>query len=230
MNERRSRARAAASVRYLPSKTTVLSFVQGGLELLSDTVILRSKSHFHSSVTADNVDDGEKIEKGKSTSSQVEVARADATAFSCFNGFDRRKIKTSRPGKPHFGGALEVTHFPSRVRGIEGDILLPKRERNTEKKALTKSTEWFGALVGGAAIAAQDDGDGDDEGVRRAERIGSAGPRLRGTAARREAEAERAPIADGTRRAKAMTLWRCAGGDRERGRRVSFLFVLCFFF
>ena len=75
-------------------------------------------------------------------------------------------------------------------------------------------------MVGGAAIAARDDdvkgdGDGDDEG-RRAERIGSAEPRLRGATARREAVAERAPIADGERRAKAMAITGSAG--RRRGR------------
>ena len=58
-------------------------------------------------------------------------------------------------------------------------------------------------MVGGAAIAARDDDDGDDD-VRRAERMGSAEPRLRGVAARREARAGRAPIADEARRARAM--------------------------
>ena len=95
---------------------------------------------------------------------------------------------------------------------LDDDILLPKT-------TLTKSTEWLGALVGGAAIAARDDDDGDDgDDVRRAERMGSAEPRLRGAAARREAEAGRAPIAEEARRAKAMALRGCAGRRRRRGR------------
>ena len=151
---------------------------------------------------------------GKGTNRE-EGAPVGATAFLSFFAAlapprsDRGKLVDR---KAPFWSGRSAFLSPFSAGTLNDDILLPKT-------TLTKSTEWLGALVGGAAIAARDDDDGDDgDDVRRAERMGSAEPRLRGAAARREAEAGRAPIAEEARRAKAMALRGCAGRRRRRGR------------
>lgn len=95
----------------------------------------------------------------------------------------------------------------------------------SKKGLLTKSTEWLGALVGGAAIAwPTTDDDDDDERWQR--RIGRAiePTRCAGSAVARVDAAlrvARAPIAEGARTAKAIGVGLERGGGEVQGGGTS---------
>jgi hypothetical protein len=138
----------------------------------------------------------------------------DATAFQrpSLNA-DR---KTSRQKCAVLEGVEAFSPYPLPLTGTQKSFCCQIAKKKLRKATLTKSTEWLGALVGGAAIAARD----DDERRAAAARMGSAWPKpwiCAQAEARREAVAGRAPIADEARRAKAMAL-RAAAGRDGKGR------------
>ena len=182
----------------------------------SDASLSASSSRFFDSMMAAyDVDDGRGRKKGRKRN-QLRAGPVGATAFFPFSRHwppprsDRGKLVDR---KAPFWKRSSAFLSPFSAGTLNDDFCC-------QKLSLTKSTEWLGALVGGAAIAARDDDDGERRRRRASGWAAPARPWICAPAeARREAVAGRAPIADEARRAKAMALRRRRGEGGRKGKR-----------